>query len=37
MGVCLAAMKAFGDKCDIDVKFTSDIIVGKHDDEEDEG
>jgi hypothetical protein len=30
-------MKTFGDKCDVDVKITSDIIVGKHDDEEDEG
>lgn len=37
LGVCLASMKAFGDKCDVDVKFTSDTIVGKHDDEEDEG
>jgi len=30
MGICLAAMKAFGDKADVDVKFTSDTIVGKH-------
>lgn len=30
MGVCLAAMKAFGDKADVDVKLTSDTIVGKH-------
>ena len=37
MGVCLACMKTFGDKCDVDVKVTSDTIVGKHDDEEDEG
>lgn len=37
LGICLAAMKAFGDKCDVDVQFTSHTIVGKHDDEEDEG
>ena len=30
MGICLAAMKAFGDKADVDVKLTSDTIVGKH-------
>lgn len=36
MGVCLACMKTFGDKCDVDVKFTSDTIVGKHE-EENEG
>lgn len=30
MGVCLAAMKAFGEKADVDVKLTSDTIVGKH-------
>lgn len=30
MGICLAAMKAFGEKADVDVKFTSDTIVGKH-------
>lgn len=37
MGVCLACMKTFGDRCDVDVKFTSNTIVGKHDDEDDEG
>lgn len=30
MGICLAATKAFGDKADVDVKLTSDTIVGKH-------
>jgi len=30
MGICLATTKAFGDKADVDVKFTSDTIVGKH-------
>lgn len=30
MGICLAAMKAFGEKADVDVKLTSDTIVGKH-------
>jgi hypothetical protein len=37
MAVCVACMKLFGDKCDVDVKFTSDTIVGKHTNEEDEG
>lgn len=36
MGICLACMKTFGDKCDVDVKLTSDTIVGKHE-EENEG
>lgn len=30
MGICLAATKVFGDKADVDVKLTSDTIVGKH-------
>lgn len=30
LGVCLAATKAFGDKANVDVKLTSDTIVGKH-------
>lgn len=30
MGICLAATKAFGDKADVDVKLTSDTVVGKH-------
>lgn len=30
LGICLAAMKAFGEKADVDVKLTSDTIVGKH-------
>lgn len=30
LGICLAATKAFGDKADVDVKLTSDTIVGKH-------
>lgn len=30
MGICLASTKAFGDKADIDVKVTSDTVVGKH-------
>ena len=30
MGICLASMKAFGDKADVDVKVTSDTVVGKH-------
>ena len=30
MGICLAATKAFGDKADVDVQFTSDTVVGKH-------
>ena len=37
LGICLASMKTFGDKVDIDVKLTSDTIVGKHDEELDEG
>lgn len=31
MGICLAATKTFGEKADVDVKLTSDTIVGKHD------
>lgn len=30
LGICLAATKAFGEKADVDVKLTSDTIVGKH-------
>lgn len=30
MGICLASTKAFGDKADVDVQFTSDTVVGKH-------
>ena len=30
MGICLASTKAFGDNADVDVKLTSDTIVGKH-------
>ena len=30
MGICLAAMKAFGEKADVDVQFPSDTNVCKH-------
>lgn len=30
LGICLATTKAFGEKADVDVKLTSDTIVGKH-------
>lgn len=36
LGICLACMKTFGDKCDVDVNLTSDTIVGKHEEEIDE-
>ena len=33
-GVCIATMKVCGEICDIDMKITSDEIVGKHEGED---
>lgn len=30
LGACMALAKVFGDMCDVDVKLTSDTVVGQH-------